>query len=342
MPPFTSPKDLERLDSVLLIALLIETLFVGNVICQIIPTQIFDKALLPALWFRAKTRRDNFFKPITFCALALFATITARWVMDTSRTFNAFILPERPYCVQAGQLTPAELAFSKLSDVNFVAGSAMYTLSAVLGDSFMIYRLWIIWGKNKLIIIPPIFFLGGIAITGTVVAWGFGKYDFAVLASNGPWIICSYLSTFLCNIYSTALIALKIFLSNRQLRKTHTRNGLDLAKVAEILVESAALYSCCMIISVATYLAASDVNDVMVTVNTPIIGIIFCMIVTQSHKASTKSSIISDLSYHRSGENVLPMQPFGVRIVTQSQIEDRDCGPAKLTPSEAKVLYSPT
>ncbi|KAF9522529.1 hypothetical protein CPB83DRAFT_97259 [Crepidotus variabilis] len=261
------PEDRKtRLDAAQFVALLLETLLIG--VFYVLLIQTFE-----VLRFRAKTRRESFFRPMTFCALALLGTITARWITDISRIFGAFILPEKSYSVQAGEPNPAEIAFLKLSDPNFVAASAMYTSSTVLGDGFMIYRLWLVWGKNKLIIIPPILLLWGIAITGAVVAYRFEKYDIAILVSNGPWIISSYLSTFLCNLYSTALIALKISLSGRELRKAHTIPALDLAKVAEILVESAALYSCCLIISLATYLSGSGVNVhfIVVSMTNPII-----------------------------------------------------------------------
>ncbi|KAF9521308.1 hypothetical protein CPB83DRAFT_900816 [Crepidotus variabilis] len=97
------------------------------------------------------------------CAFVLLGTITARWITDISRAFDALILPNGLYCVQAGEPNGAEITLFKLSDPNFVASLALYALSSILGDGFMIYRLWIVWGKKKLIIIPPIIFLSGIA-----------------------------------------------------------------------------------------------------------------------------------------------------------------------------------
>lgn len=58
--------------------------------------------------------------------------------MDISLTFHAFILPDKAYCVEAGKPNPAEVAFFKLSDPNFVVSSTMYTSTTVLGDGFMV------------------------------------------------------------------------------------------------------------------------------------------------------------------------------------------------------------
>ncbi|KAF9531197.1 hypothetical protein CPB83DRAFT_761934 [Crepidotus variabilis] len=201
---------------------------------------------------------------MTICAIVLLVTITARWIVDVALTFSAFILPEEAYCVQTGTPNPAEITFLTLSDPKFVAGSAMYVSSTVLGDGFMIYRLWIVWGKNKLIVIPPILLLLALATTGAVCTYLFDKANTTIFAAAGSWITCSFVLTFLCNLYSTVLIALKIFLSGRKLRKTQTEIGLGLSKVTEILVESAALYSCCVIISLVTYLMGSNIQFVMV------------------------------------------------------------------------------
>ncbi|KAF9523743.1 hypothetical protein CPB83DRAFT_910454 [Crepidotus variabilis] len=117
--------------------------------------------------------------------------------MGISLTFNAFILPHREYCVQAGKPNPAEMAYFKLSDPNFVLSSIMYTSTTVLRDGFMIYRLWIVWGQKKIIVTPPILFLWGIAIAGAVVAYRFDRYDIAIFTNSGPWFIGFYLATFL-------------------------------------------------------------------------------------------------------------------------------------------------
>ncbi|KAF9523749.1 hypothetical protein CPB83DRAFT_898523 [Crepidotus variabilis] len=172
-----SPKDRQpRLDAAQLAALLVETLVIGVFYVLLIPT-------FEAIRFRAKTRQETLFRPTTFCALALVVTITVKWIVDIVRAFSAFLL-DGSYCVFPGEPNPAEIAFSRFSNLNSVAGSVMYTLTTILGDGFMIYRLWVVWRRNKLIVFPPILLLWGIAISGILVACHFGKDDIRILASD--------------------------------------------------------------------------------------------------------------------------------------------------------------
>lgn len=130
-----------------------------------------------------------------------------------------------------------------------------------------------------------------------------------------------------CNLYSTSLIAFKIYLSNRRLAQSllHTqRNGFN--KLMEILVQSAALYSFCLILSLATYIASS--NRVLITVGAtnPIIGIIFCAIVTRTHDFPSK---VSGGTYFENPKMVQGSirngrQGAGVEITTHSEKQEVD------------------
>ncbi|CAA7263366.1 unnamed protein product [Cyclocybe aegerita] len=307
-----SPRDhTPRLDGSQLAALIFET--ACNGVFWVLLVQAVE-----ALWSRAKARHESFFRPMTFTGLALFITITGHWLMDFLTAFQAFILPQDvEYTVQAFSLNPAETVYLTLADPKTVAGSAFYVSTTLLGDMFMIYRLYIVWSRNKYIIIPPIILCTALAVTGSMVTYLFSQSTEPIFATAGAWITSCFVLTFICNFYSTFLIAFKIFMTNRKLGRGKTDN-LGMSKIMEILVESAALYSCCVILSLATYVAESNTQYAMVAVTNPIIGIIFCMIVTRAHRAGAGSSVPS---YRRSGlsGNAHPLRPVTIKITTQSQ-----------------------
>ncbi|KAG6829634.1 hypothetical protein H0H92_003967 [Tricholoma furcatifolium] len=87
----------------------------------------------------------------------------------------------------------------------------------------------------------------------------------------GGWVTSCFLLTFLCNLYSTGLIAFKIFQTQRQFKKINMEFAFGMAKVMEILVESAVLYGLCITISLGTYVGNSNVQFAVVAINSPVI-----------------------------------------------------------------------
>ena len=92
----------------------------------------------------------------------------------------AFIAPVGQPCV-AAPLTPAELFYLVLDHPANVAYSAIYVITTIIADSFLVrnsipfthfmrllsappqtYRLYVVWNDNRYIIIPPIFFCIGL------------------------------------------------------------------------------------------------------------------------------------------------------------------------------------
>lgn len=149
---------------------------------------------IEALLYRAKMRNETLFKPMPITAAVLFMTITTvrlpwfpfppnhivyrwlqHWILDLWLAFEAFIQPVSPgYCVTPTSLNPAERVYLNLPDPKNILTSAFYVLTTLVGDGFMvrplsvrislmllnslqqIYRLYIVWGRNRFIIIPPI------------------------------------------------------------------------------------------------------------------------------------------------------------------------------------------
>ncbi|TFK32169.1 hypothetical protein BDQ12DRAFT_728920 [Crucibulum laeve] len=305
-----SPRDhLPRLDGSQLAALILESLLNGYFHVLLIQC-------LQALYARSKLRQESFFRPMSITAIFLFVMISGHWIVDFLTAFEAFIRPRVPgFCVDPAALTPAEKVYLNLADSKAVLGSAFYVASTLTGDAFMIYRLYIVWARNKFIIIPPIILCIALAVTGSMVTYLFSQAKQPIFAAAGNWITSCFVLTFLCNLYSTSLIAIRIFMSNRQLARVHS-HGIGLTKIFEILVESAALYSCCVILSLSTYLAHSNVQFVTVAMTNPIIGIIFCMIVTRAHSSSSNTSVPSTSRRSRTTGSH-PLRPMAVKITTE-------------------------
>ncbi|KAJ8456510.1 hypothetical protein ONZ51_g12083 [Trametes cubensis] len=149
-----------------------------------------------------------------------------------------------------------------LSAAIFTAKVAIYVTQTLIGDAFMIYRLYVIWGgRKKILIFPALLFLGSLAL----VMW-------RILRSGRD---------------ATAPPA---FLK----RMSMTR------KAAEAIVQSAAIYSIASIALVITYLLSPNMGwSACLNVFPPLIGLVFSFIVKRitRHSISNPAETILPHAY---------------------------------------------
>ncbi|RDB17103.1 hypothetical protein Hypma_001901 [Hypsizygus marmoreus] len=156
--PMSFPATMSlRFDGSQLAAAFSESLFYGIYIVLLVQC-------IEALLYRAKTRCESLVRPVPITAAILFTTITAHWILDLLLAFEAFIRPlGEDHCTTCTSHNPAELVYLNYTDPKYVSLAALYVLSTLIGDGFMIYRLYIIWSRNVLIIIPSTILCLGLA-----------------------------------------------------------------------------------------------------------------------------------------------------------------------------------
>jgi len=166
--------------------------------------------------------------------------------------------------------------------------SAVYVSQTTLGDAFVIYRVFIVWGADYWIIIfPVLMLLGGVAA-------GIGAcHSFAIASASagifkitlGNWIVSYFSITIALNVICTSLLAWKIWSINRK----SARAG-DLNSVIIIVVESGAIYSATLVTLLILYELGSFAQFIVLDAVNPIIGITFTLIIIRvSLGLSTRS-----------------------------------------------------
>ncbi|KAI0308390.1 hypothetical protein OF83DRAFT_1073468, partial [Amylostereum chailletii] len=118
------------------------------------------------------------------------------------------------------------------------------------GDAVVVWRVWILWGRNKLVLIScSLLFLSTTAMVGVDV------YQDATLSPNasgyvngiylGTSAVVSFGLSLATNLWSTALIAYKAwdYRSNISANVMHDNRKNMVEKVFTLLMESGALYS---------------------------------------------------------------------------------------------------
>jgi len=175
--------------------------------------------------------------------------------------------------------TTAYLAI--VSNASNLVRSALYQTQTLVGDACMIYRCFIVWQRRPGIVALPLFLLAACAVTGYGIVIAFSKGQSAHnVYTFGPWIDAFFATSLATNMYCTVMIALRIWIADRatgEFRQTEN----PLKPVVIIVIESGAIYSSMLLGLMTSYLMNSWIHFVFLDVMTPVIGIVFSMIITR-------------------------------------------------------------
>ncbi|KAM5540165.1 hypothetical protein V8D89_006305 [Ganoderma adspersum] len=245
-----------------------------------------------ATWIivRNKQKRHiNYYMVLPGCTLIVLAT--AEMAVDIARLYQGFIsrgpdLPGGP-----------EAYFADVTRPTFIAKSCLYNTQTVVLDAVVIYRTYVVW-RNILVCIFPI--LGWLGLVATSIALNVALANDAsekgdVFATRtGDWITSVYALTLVTNLSSTGLLALKIWMVAR--RSAQYRSGNVLTQVLRVVIESGAIYSLTITTGLILFLAKSDGVFVLLDMISPIISIVFNMLII-------RIGLAKDSSFASSGTN---------------------------------------
>jgi len=135
-------------------------------------------------------------------------------------------------------------------------GASLFSLNILIADCIVIWRCWVVWGRNwYIIVLPALTTLAGLVLSilnvigevGVVKAKGHvpGKVPQEFLSFNRPYSIL----TLVTSLYATLFIIFRIYLLQRHVEGAgpKVRFFRRYGKVIELVVESYALYSIVLI-----------------------------------------------------------------------------------------------
>ncbi|KAH7904996.1 hypothetical protein BJ138DRAFT_1165566 [Hygrophoropsis aurantiaca] len=258
--------------------------------------------------------------------ICLFVTVTAHWILTVTRLFQAFVL----YNDGSAPLS----FYGDLSQLTKIVKTGFLAASLIVGDAMIIYRLWVIWNHSVWVIIFPSCTLLGLAVCCIGITYQFTKYtpgENVFLSQAGRWITSNCVFTICTNVYSTAMIAWKVWNTNRSARRF---GGGSLLPILATFVESAALYTSWTIFFFASYQSHSNIQYPAVDIWCTASGISFMLInvrvglgwAQQAHQNSSSGAhgpVISQQSGDEGRTESLFMRPLAVNI---TRVVDHDGG----------------
>ncbi|KAF8735513.1 hypothetical protein AX14_001946 [Amanita brunnescens Koide BX004] len=205
-------------------------------------------------------------------SLVMFILATMHIGVNFTRIIKAFII----FRNEPGG--PAAF-FNELSEFTQIFGSTIYVAQTLVGDGVVLYRCYLVWGRRRSIIAFPCILFMGSFVTGVGILYSFARVepDAEVFVQKlQEWIISFFSSTFSTNVICTGLVASRIWFVNRQ---TSVFTGYSMRPIIFLVIESGAVYSLTLLVLLILYKAQSWFQYVLLDAVSPIVGLVFSMII---------------------------------------------------------------
>jgi len=218
-------------------------------------------------------KRKTISGAVTLLSLAgvLGALITWHILTDGVRLVYAFKRDNEP--------SGPDLYYANVASALSLIKTSLYLITTILFDAFILYRCFIIWDRNFVVILLP--FLIFLADIGTGIAAVQGLSDLTnadtVFIEKQQRISKSFFAcTTAVNGICTLLIAYRLW--TRQSTMRDSRKAFGLTREARIMAESGAIYAVTVILIIATYTSDSNSFNVFLDMASPVIGVAYSLI----------------------------------------------------------------
>ncbi|KLO13134.1 hypothetical protein SCHPADRAFT_997573 [Schizopora paradoxa] len=169
-----------------------------------------------------------------------------------------------------------------LNDVSsplYIARTSTYVVQTFLGDAFIVYRAYVVTGKNKFSIPFSIICISAsicisvlCGIKYSMASWSATVFDLT------PWTIAYFVVTFVINLTCTIIISVRIWWTRRDAGRVSVTAYRHTSQALKIVVESGAAYSILLITLAVTYVSKSWSQYIVVDALVQAIGIVFTLI----------------------------------------------------------------
>ncbi|KAJ7789524.1 hypothetical protein B0H14DRAFT_2944076 [Mycena olivaceomarginata] len=228
------------------------------------------------------------------------------WISVVIRNFQGFIY--------FNDGLSANTFFSDDSQTLSRVDDVFIALSVFIGDAMIIYRLWVVWSFNKIVIVAPVLSLIGLVICGVLGARATQNVQDV---PNDTELVLVIVFTLVPNYFSSTLYTIKVFISWKIWQITRTCmpvGGLNLRNLMAMIVESAALYTCWLIYLSVTHQLNSTLQYIASSV-TIVIGIANALIHARIGMGRTIEQVFGSTSSRVTAPMHFAPPPTGGRTI---------------------------
>ncbi|KAI0776593.1 hypothetical protein BD413DRAFT_468701 [Trametes elegans] len=229
--------------------------------------------------YRKRAGRSTSSKWMFMTVTSLFVLALVHFGINIQRAIDGFVNHAH---------TSAETThfYGQLNNPLHVTKSMLFCTQTVVGDSFVIYRLYVIWDRRKAIIILPVLLLVGTAVSGYAAgiqfALGTGGSRTVFEDDVRPWITSLLSLSLATNVLVTVLIVGRVLWYRNKARPYRTGDSAATYRGAfELIIQSAAVYSAALVSLIITYAAGSNAQTICLDALQPLIGGVLCLIIVR-------------------------------------------------------------
>ncbi|KAI0629116.1 hypothetical protein C8Q77DRAFT_1066222 [Trametes polyzona] len=189
-------------------------------------------------------RRQGINKFTTITLTLLYLLATGHMALALVRLIQGFIL-------YRNIIDPVDY-FANISIRVNVAKDYLYIINLFCGDLIIVWRLYIVWGKNLWVAaIPFAMCLGELAVGyASISEWFAPVQDYHVMSRLGSTM---FIISFVANVVLTLIIVFRIWSVTRRTRKALGITGGHYTRVLLLLIESGAFVSVAKLIEFTLY-----------------------------------------------------------------------------------------
>ncbi|KAI3621019.1 hypothetical protein WG66_013368 [Moniliophthora roreri] len=232
------------------VALWVETTFWG------IYTALFCICVYVLLYLKKASRRVN--KLLLSAAIIMYLLCTAHVINDFVRAMVGFI----DYTNRGG----AKAYFQQIWVWSYLFRHSLYVTNIMVADALLVYRLYIVWSRDKRVVLGPLLLLIGTAVCGYRTVWGYsqakpGDTNHAIVIYH--WAVLVFSLSLCTNVIVTCLIAWRIWWVGRAIAQTLDReHGRKYSQALAIIIESGAISSIATLIVLVAFVSGTKAVDI--------------------------------------------------------------------------------
>ncbi|KAJ7189315.1 hypothetical protein GGX14DRAFT_610332 [Mycena pura] len=214
-------------------------------------------------------------------SILLFVNVTVDMSVATITVLDAFVFSTGP--------GGAARIFSDGSGWQTMTKTFCVPFQSLLGDSVLIYRCYWLWNKSWAVIaLPLLIWITNVALAMRILDVLSHNSEGAVLSTGiSPWFEAFWSLTISINVITTSLIVFRIWLVERQNKKSHPQLALATSSthsrrlnlVMRNVIESGMIYTFATILELAFHSVQSNMLYIVSALEMHSVGITFNLII---------------------------------------------------------------
>lgn len=283
-----------------------------------------DKAYLTAIWLETLLYGVNttlswtcgyfLLKKKAKTPWIMLAVVTLQWLISTVHVSLGFTRLVYAFIYYRDEPGGPEGYLTNISIPSNVAKVFIHTLNSAVGDSVVVWRCYLVWGRSWKIVTLSLVLLCGFIVAGIGQTYHFANgqaIHSAFVHTLTIWNGLVFSFSLATNLTATSLIALRVWHVFRMI--SGVASSLGAAKVLVLVIESGMIYSAALIIEICCYFSGSNsfyiVYDPIAQLTSIVPTMILLLVALKQTSSDLKSRATS--SGRSGGSTTLPTVHFG-------------------------------